>query len=370
MGPVLAHPACTGGACVRRVVLALTSILVWLGPGCTPGPTASDTPTVGQTPPLRQLATARHFVVGTAVDPDALRSDSLYRLKLATEYNGVTSESAMKFGSIQPGPKQYDFTEADRLVTFAQANGMAIHGHTLVWGEALPTWVTAGSFTKAQLLQVLQDHISTVVGRYRGRIATWDVVNEAVDGSTAPLRNTLWLQVIGPEYIDSAFVWAHRADPAAKLYLNENHAEGVNAKSDTILALVRRLKARGIPIDGVGLQAHLTLTPPPPTAGNLQANLRRFANAGFDVRVSEMDVRVADTAAASALDVEASIYRDVLDACLRLGSRCSAFTTWGFTDRISWIPAYFPGFGRGLPFDEQYGPKAAFYALTARLQQQ
>lgn len=364
MESILDRLACAIGARVRPSVLALMSMLAGLGAGCSAGPTAT-----GSSPTFRQLAQSRRFVMGTAVDPNALRSDSLYRLKLATEYNGVTSEWAMKFGSIHPAPQQYDFTEVDRLVAFAQANGMAIHGHTLVWGEALPAWITAGSFTKTQLLQVLQDHISTVVGRYRSKIATWDVVNEVVDGSAAPLRSTVWLQVIGPEYIDSAFVWAHRADPGARLYLNDNHAEGVNAKSDTILALVRRLRARGIPIDGVGLQAHFTLTPPPPTAGDLQANFRRFADAGFDVRVSEMDVRIPDTAAATALAEEATIYHDVLDACLHLGARCASFTTWGFTDRISWIPAYFPGYGRGLPFDEQYAPKPAFYALTARLQQ-
>lgn len=367
MGPVLAHPACAAGTCARHSVLALTSILVWLGPGCTPAPTATDATIVEQSPPLRQLAAARHFVVGTAVDPNALRSDSLYRVKLATEYNGVTSEWAMKFGSLHPGQQQYDFADADRLVAFAQANRMAIHGHTLVWGEALPAWITAGSFTKTQLLQVLRDHISTVVGHYRGRIATWDVVNEVVDGSAAPLRSTLWLQVIGPEYIDSAFVWARRADPAAALYVNETHAEVVNPRSNALLALVQGLRARGIPVDGVGFQAHFVL--PSPAAADLQANLGRFAQAGFDVRVSEMDVRIADSAAGTALTQEATAYRDMLDACLRVGPRCAGFTSWGFTDRYSWIPKFYPGYGHALPLDADYRPKPAYTALADRLQQ-
>ena len=274
----------------------------------------------------------------------------------------------MKFGSIHPGPTIYSFTEADRLVGFAQSNGMTIHGHTLVWDEALPRWITQGTFTKAQLLKVLKDHITTVVGRYRGKVASWDVVNEVADDAV-PLRNTLWLQVIGPEYIDSAFVWAHQADPAGKLYLNETHAEGLNARSNNVLTLVQGLRARGIPIDGVGFQAHFTINPPPPTAADLRANLARFANAGFDVRVSEMDVRVPDTAASTAIEQEATTYRDMLDACLQLGSRCSGFTSWGFTDRYSWIPEYYPGYGRGLPFDANYQPKPADDALAGRLQQ-
>jgi endo-1,4-beta-xylanase len=329
----------------------------------------ADTATVAVDPALRSLASARHFLVGAAVDMNAYRSDPLYRQKLAAEYNSVTPEGAMKFARIHPGPTQYTFTDADSIVSLALANGMAIHGHTLVWGEVLPEWVTAGTFTKAQLLQVLKDHITTVVGRYRGKIASWDVVNEVVDGSAAPLRNSIWLQKIGPEYIDSAFVWANRADPGAKLFLNENRAEGVNPKSNALLTLVQGLRSRGIHIDGVGLQAHFILTPPPPTASDLQTNLARFANAGFDVRVSEMDVRLADTADAAALDQQATVYHDMLDACLRVAPHCVAFTTWGFTDRHSWIPTYFPGFGRALPFDASYQPKPAYQALLARLQQ-
>jgi endo-1,4-beta-xylanase len=329
----------------------------------------ADTATVVVSPPtLRSLAVARSFVMGTAVDPNALRADAQYGQQLAAQYNGVTSEWAMKFGPIHPGATVYNFTDADRLVSYAQSNGMTIHGHALVWGDGLPLWITQTTYTKAQLLQVLKDHIATVVGRYRGKVASWDVVNEAVD-DTVLLRNTLWLRVIGPEYIDSAFVWTHRADPAAKLYLNDNHAEGLTTKSNNVLTLVQGLRARGIPIDGVGFQAHFTLNPPPPAASDLQANLARFANAGLDVRVSEMDVRVPDSASSAALSQEATIYHDMLDACLRVGARCTGFTSWGYTDKYSWIPKFYPGYGRALPFDAGYQPKPADDALAGRLQQ-
>jgi GH35 family endo-1,4-beta-xylanase len=331
----------------------------------------ADTATVVVQPALRSVAVARHFVIGTAVEVNLYRNDALYRQQLATQYNGVTPEWEMKFAQVHPSPTRYTFADADAFVSLAQADGMTIHGHTLVWYAALPNWITQGTFTRAQLLQVLKDHITTVVGRYQGKIATWDVVNEAVgDEPQAPLRNTIWLQVIGPDYIDSAFAWAHRADPAAKLYLNDYHVEGVNPKSDALLSLAKGLRARGIQVDGVGFQAHFTLdNPPPPTASDLQANLARFASAGFDVRVSEMDVRIADSVSVSAFTRQATIYSDMLDACLRLGPRCVGFTTWGFTDKVSWIPKFYPGFGRALPFDASYQPKPAVSALLTRLQQ-
>jgi endo-1,4-beta-xylanase len=349
---------------VRAVALGVALIVAAGGDSGT----SADTATVAVDPPLRSLAGAHHLQVGVAVDMNAFHSDALYRQKLAAEYSSVTPEWVMKFATIHPGPNRYSFDAADSLVSFALANGMAVHGHTLVWGEALPQWITGGTFTRDQLLQLLKDHIATVVGRYRGTVATWDVVNEVVD-DTVPLRNTLWLKVIGPAYIDSAFVWAHRADPAAKLYLNETHAEGLNAKSNATLTLVQGLRARAVPIDGVGFQAHFTLTPPPPSAADLAANLARFVSAGFDVRVSEMDVRIADGASSSALDQQAAVYRDMLDACLQVSPHCVAFTTWGFTDRHSWIPKFYPGFGRALPFDASYGSKPAYTALLTRLQQ-
>jgi endo-1,4-beta-xylanase len=347
---------------VRALALG-TALIVAAGAG------QADTATVVVQPTLRSVASARNFVMGTAVVMNAYNADPQYSQTLAAQFNSLVPGNVLKFDQVHPSPTQYNFANADELVRFAQANNMAIHGHTLVWDESLPAWITGGTFTKAQLLKVLAGHIATVVGRYRGKIASWDVVNEVVDGTTAPLRNTIWLQVIGPEYIDSAFVWTHRADPGTKLYLNETHAEGVNPKSNAVLSLVQGLRARGIPIDGVGFQAHFTLSPPPPTASDLQTNFARFATAGFDVRVSEMDVRIADTTGASALTTAATIYESTLDACLRLGSRCAGFTTWGFTDRYSWIPSAYPGFGRAMLFDENYQPKPAVGALIARLQQ-
>jgi endo-1,4-beta-xylanase len=316
-------------------------------------------------PSLRLLAAARGFTMGAGgLSMDPFRADPSYRPVLATQYNAVTFGYVLQFVAVQPAPTQYSFADADEALAFARANGMAFHGHTLVWHNSLPAWITNGTFTRGQLLAVLKDHITTVVGRYRGNIATWDVVNEVMGDNGSSLRNTIWLRTIGPDYIDSAFVWAHRADPAAKLYLNDYSAEAVSPKADSILQLVLGLRARSIPIDGVGFQTHFSVSSP--AASSIRANFARFASAGFDIRVSEMDVQVADGAGSAALETQGATYRNVLDACL-LVTRCTGFTTWGFTDRYSWIPASFLGFGRALPLDSAYQAKPAFDSLIVRL---
>lgn len=313
---------------------------------------------------LRRLAAARGFTMGAMANVTPLATDSQYRKILASQYNLVVPGFAMKFVHIHPGPTQYAFADADSLLAFARANGMAVHGHTLVWHSSLPSWITSGTFSRAQLLAVLRDHITTVVGRYAGKVATWDVVNEVMGDNGTSLRSTIWLNTIGAEYIDSAFVWAHRADPTARLFLNDYGAESATPKADGILRLAQGLRARGIPIDGVGFEAHFTTSPPP--ASSIRANFARFANAGFDIRVSELDVRIPDGSAVAALTAQGALYRDVLDACLLL-ARCGSLTSWGFTDHDSWIPAYFPGFGRALPFDSVYQPKPAFDSMAVRL---
>jgi endo-1,4-beta-xylanase len=314
-------------------------------------------------PALRQFAEARQFVIGAAVDIDAHRADPQYGRVLAAQYNGVVAENVMKFARIHPRPSTYAFGDADEIVAFAEANGMAVHGHTLVWHEALPAWLTDRTFTRDQLLAVLHEHITTVVGRYRGRVATWDVVNEVVADDNVLLRSSLWLEVIGPDYIDSAFVWAHRADPAARLFLND-WGEADATRASTILSLVQGLAAKGVPIHGVGFECHVTTQWPPPDL--IRENLTRFANTGLDVRMSELAVRIPDSAGPSELAEQAAVYRDILDACLVM-EQCIGFTTWGFTDRYSWIPSHAPGLGRALPFSAAYKGKPAYYSMLARL---
>jgi len=330
---------------------------------------------------LRDLARGT-FRVGAAVNPDQLsRPDPRYREVLSTEFNAVVAENVLKFEAIHPGPDSYAFAAADALVAFAEQNGMAVHGHTLLWHEQQPAWITGGTWTRATLLAALKSHVETVVGRYRGRIESWDVANEVVaesgDGTATSngLRNSFWIQIIGPDVIDSAFAWAARADPNAKLYLNDFAIEDpLNdaTKMNRVRALAVRLRDAGIPIHGIGLQGHFGLNAP--SRVQLGETVAFFSRAGgggnpsgFEVRFSELDVRIPDEGPPEDLHKQAAIYYDVVAAC-RENAWCRGVTTWGFSDKDSWIPAYFPGFGRALPFDANYQPKPAYRAMRGALQ--
>jgi endo-1,4-beta-xylanase len=331
--------------------------------GTTKSASASTTATPAATP-LRISAGRRGLLLGAAVDSGLLASSAPYRKTLAREYNAVTPENAMKWDTIHPSEDHYDFAPADAIVKFARAHHMAVRGHNLVWYRQVPAWVTDGTWTRAQLEQVLHDHIRKVVGHYRGKIAQWDVVNEAID-DTGQLRPSVWLDVIGPDYIDLAFRWAHEEDPNAKLYYNDYDIDRPGPKADAAHALVAGLQARGVPIDGVGIQAHEIATRPP-SRTDLQAALSGYAAMGLDVAITELDVGIARPTDASKLAAQSRVYGDVLDACLAV-SRCRTFVTWGFTDRASWIPDEIPGFGDALPFDRDYRPKPALTTIRTRL---
>jgi len=330
-------------------------------PEGTPPATALTDPTV---PTLRSLAQAQGRYIGAAVDPRPLLGEPLYAETLAREFNMVTPENALKFGRTQPSRDQYTFRDADAIIAFARANGMAVRGHTLVWHVVLPRWLTGGAFTREELLAILRAHITTVVGRYRGQIAAWDVVNEAL-GNDGSWRDTIWHKTIGPEYVDLAFRWAHEADPQARLFYNDYGCEGLGRKSDAVYALVKGLRQRGVPIDGVGLQMHVR-TDASPESAEAAANLQRLAALGLEVHITEMDVRINGVVTEEKLARQASIYKDMLRVCIA-AENCRAFVLWGFTDRHSWIPQYFRGWGSALPFDEAYRPKPAYRALMEAL---
>lgn len=322
---------------------------------------------------LRDLAAERGIRIGAAVDPSHL-NESQYDYTLSREFNQLTAENAMKFEAIHPGIRTYSFNDVDALVTYGEKNQMAVRGHTLVWQNQNPAWLTEGTFTPAERSAILEDHIRTVVGRYAGRVYAWDVVNEAFldDGK---LRSTLWsdapgIGLTGTGYIEQAFRWARSADPRALLFYNDYNAEGSGAKSDAIFHMVEDFKKRGVPIDGVGLQMHWSTSPS--TLASIEANIRRLTDLGVQVQITELDVRVpidaAGNATAESLATQAQIYRDMVGVCLKFAG-CTAIQTWGFTDKYSWIPPVFPGTGAALPWDAAYNAKPAYNAIATALRQ-
>ena len=308
--------------------------------------------------PLRDFGERRGIRMGAAVDPSLL-NQTAYSDALGREYSQVEPENTLKFGPIHPAPSSYNFAPPDFILVFAQAHHQAMRGHTLVWHNQNPAWLTSGNYTPAQLSTVLHDHIRTVVGHYANQIYAWDVVNEAFNDD-GTLRSTIWynqpgIGLSGTGYIEQAFRWAREADPSALLFYNDFAADTQNPKSDAIYAMAQDFKARGVPLDGIGFQMHLTLSPG--SLASMEANLRRFTGLGLQVQITELDVRLpvdaSGSASAASLAAQAQIYRDIVSLCLKF-PLCTAVQTWGFTDKYSWIPLTFPGMGAALPLDSYY----------------
>jgi endo-1,4-beta-xylanase len=314
--------------------------------------------------PLRALALSSGIHFGAAVDVDVLNADKAYARLLAREFNLVTPENAMKFSIVQPERGRFDFTQADALIEFAKAHAMQVNGHVLVWHQQLPDWLTQGNFSRDELKAILREHIQTVVTRYRGRVASWDVAAEAVD-EDGRLRETFWSRGIGPDYLALAFNWAHEADPQARLRYNDYGGEGAGPKSDGIYDLVTALRMKGIPIHGVGLQMHVSLKDAP-RASDVRINMKRLAALKLETHITEMDAMLSMPATHADLKKQATLYRNMLQACLAV-PQCRSFSTWGVTDRYSWIPEFFPGQGAALLFDSDDRAKPAYHSVRRLL---
>lgn len=340
-------------------ILAGSATAFWLQGGVAAAASA--------TAPLRRLAAPRGIHIGAAVSYDALIADADYRRVLRREFNIVTPENVMKWGPIHPDRNRYDFEAADRIVAEARKAHMRVRGHTLVWHMQNPAWLTEGTFTRDEAIAVLREHIQTVVGRYRGKIAQWDVLNEAFGDLDGSPRNTIWRQRIGPDYIEMAFRFAHEADPRAKLYYNDFLTEISAAKFEAVLALVIDLKARGVPIDGVGFQTHAFYgVGCTGCVATLAAQFARVDAAGLDIAITELDAGLPQPTTPALLQQQADFYGGVVAAC-RSVRRCRTIVAWGFTDRYSWIPAFIPGQDDALPFDRDYQPKPAYFAIQRAL---
>ncbi|MFG3201465.1 endo-1,4-beta-xylanase [Streptomyces sp. NPDC048192] len=343
-----------------RVAGVLAAALV--AAGVATGPAAQAAPAHTRQPTLADLAERHGRYFGSATDNPEL-TDSAYTKILGSQFDMITPGNGMKWYATEPQQGVFDWTNGDQIVDLARKNHQKVRAHTLVWHSQLPDWLTSKQWTASELRAVLKKHITTEVRHYRGKVYSWDVVNEAFN-EDGTYRETLWYKTLGPGYIADALRWAHEADPHAKLYLNDYNIEAVGPKSDAYYALVKDLKAKGVPLDGIGFQTHLALQYGYPTT--IEENLRRFSALGLDTALTEVDVRMQLPATADKLAEQASWYGDLTKACLSV-RRCVGITIWDFTDKYSWIPGVFPGEGAALPWDEQLNPKPAYQALREAL---
>ena len=330
-----------------------------------------------------------HFLIGAALnDAEFSGTDQRDALLAKTQFNTITPENVLKWGLVHPKPGVYNFDASDRYVEFGEKNGMVIIGHTLVWHNQTPAWVfqdsTGKPISREALLERMRDHIHTVVGRYKGKIKGWDVVNEALneDGS---LRESPWLKIIGEEYLVKAFEFAREADPSVELYYNDYSLENA-PKREGAVALIKKLQAADVNVAGVGLQGHYKMDWP--RVAQVDSTIEAFAKLGVKVNITELDIDVvpatqvnrgADLSVNNYHVIKEDIYANGLpdsvqmELAKRYGDLFSVFvkhigvvgrvTFWGVTDGDSWLNSH----GRvnyPLLFDRNGKPKPAFDAVV------
>jgi endo-1,4-beta-xylanase len=343
---------------------------------------------------------ADEFLIGTimpgGLDPDATFTDDPAELGVVVrDFNALTAENCMKPMFMQPNEGEYFFKASDFCVDFAEANSMVLVGHTLVWHAMTADWFfkdEAGQLPGRELmLERMRAHIDTVVGRYKGRIPYWDVVNEAVlhqgAGNSAKLRESPWFKAIGEDYIELAFRHTHAVDPDAKLYYNDYNMTK-KEKVDFVLEMVSEMRANGVPIHGVGMQGHWMLDWP--SLSDIEYTLRSFADAGIPVSITELDISVLPDAPSHSganvtdnveyaekynpysqsipdevLQKQADRYHEIFELFLKYKSNIERVTFWGTSDSQSWKNSY-PMKGRTdypLLFDRKFKSKPAYHSL-------
>jgi endo-1,4-beta-xylanase len=349
--------------------------------GSAAGATSTSDSSRFHPPPtsLRALAAPVNLRIGTAVTPFELDHDA-YRQITGDQFSSVTPGNEMKWQVVEPTRGTYDWSAADRLVTFAQLHDQLVRGHTLVWHNQLPTWLTsgvsAGTISNAELRDLLHKHITDEVTHFKGKIWHWDVANEFFTDSNPSVinPNNFWVSHLGAGILADAFRWAHQADPHALLFYNDYNIageDGSNAKSDAVYAWVRQMLAEGVPVDGIGDQGHLDTQFGFPTA--MTRDLRRYADLDLAVAITEADVRTfvnnaTEQVPTSHLATFAQPYEfsGMLSACLAVRN-CVSFTVWGFGDANSWIPGFFTGEGYATIYDVNLNPKPAYADMQQEL---
>ncbi|WP_437730137.1 endo-1,4-beta-xylanase [Sorangium sp. So ce1335] len=306
------------------------------------------------------------ILIGAAISGGGL-NDNRYKSVAAAEHNYVTAENEMKWDALEPNPGQFSWGAADNIVNWARQNNMKVKGHTLVWHNQLPGWANSLSGAAA-VEQAIRRHIENVMGHFKDRINHWDVVNEAVitnsdTGVGNPrMRPSVFFNALGERYLDLAFQIAREQDPTAKLYYNDYSIDALNEKADFVYEMVKGMVERGVPIDGVGFQMHIG--PPNNEAGgaDVAANLRRFADLGLEVLISEMDINRCGGVVTA--EEQLTYYHDIVAACFSM-PECTAITFWGINDGRSWLNSWSGALCNGqssqsLLFDDQYQKKATY----------
>ncbi len=324
-------------------------------------------------PPLKDLAAKRKIELGIHVDPKKL-NERIYPDIVSSEFNLLTIDGGgSHFKEIQPAPAKYDFTRTDKMVQFAEQHNMPVQFHHLVWGDdyMLPDWLMNGNYSKEQIMGILHDHINTIMTRYKGRVQEYSLINEAFTENQHiyGLKNW-WADHVGNknQYIDQLFIWAHQADPNAKLLVNDFRNEEKNSVSNDIYDYIKSAKNRGIPIDGVGMQLHVNAAYPPNKQSVIN-NMKRFMAIKVPVYITEFDVNTNSVKGSSDYkqQLETSITQDMVRACVE-SKACVSFTVFGITSKNDFIKKLTRTNSRAYMFDSRFRPRQSFYAFRSAWQ--
>jgi len=326
---------------------------------------------------IRDLAKERHRFIGTILNSEWFNDDIEPEFEEIhkTQFNVVVAENEMKFDATEPSENEFNFTKGDKMVEYALANGIRVRGHALAWHSQVAGWVSSNyAGQKEKLLSVLKNHIEKVVGHYKGKVAEWDVVNEAInDEYNADWRSngSVWYEGIGAEFLDSAFVWAHAADPDAELCYNDYSLEwGLRegSKASFVVEQVKRWKANNIPITCVGTQTHIEIAHET-TPQNVRALAKALAELNVTLNITELDIGFpkgeAGKLGPSDYAKQGHLYRQFMDVFLE-EPNMGEFVIWGLTDAHSWLDGQ-QGKTEGLLYDKQYKPKPAYDSIMVSL---
>lgn len=310
------------------------------------------------------------FPIGASLHQNRIKGSASYRSLVAFEFNSLTPETCMKMRNIHPSSSVYFWNDTDTLVAFAEANNMRVHGHTLVWHKLIPDWVTNFQGDSTAWESLFKNHIKTVVSRYKGKVGSWDVVNEAMDDSGV-LRNSIWLQKLGTGYIARAFQYAHEADSSALLFYNDFGYEWSVVKRNAIISLVNNMLNDGVPIHGIGMQTHINYTLSDAAVGTA---ITRLAQTGLKVHISELDIALNPgndpnlTADSVLLNLQADKYKFIAHSYRQIPvGQQFGITVWGVSDAHSWIPSTYNRPDWPLLFDDTYARKPSYYGFLTGL---
>ncbi|KAF8849392.1 hypothetical protein BDZ45DRAFT_604436 [Acephala macrosclerotiorum] len=321
----------------------------------------------GQLNTLAKAKGLKYF--GSATDNGEL-SDTTYVsiLSNTSQFGQITPGNTQKWVYTEPTQNTFSWTQGDVITSFAESNGQLLRCHNLVWYNELPSWsksLTSGTWTNATLIAALKNHIANEVTHYKGQCYAWDVVNEAFNDD-GTYRVDVFYTTIGPEYIPIAFETAALYDSSVKLYYNDYNIEYAGAKATAAQNLVTSLKARGIKIDGVGLQAHFIVGSTPSLSSQL-SNLEAFTTLGVEVAYTELDIRFSSLPPTTAgLTQQGIDYANTVSACVQT-TNCVGVTVWDFTDKYSWVPSTFSGQGDACLWYTDYTLHPAYYSVISAL---